>query len=188
MIAVDFLSSSLDSLFKTLVDKSHKTLKNLKEGFDDNGEILNIVKEIGEENKTVKDLKKDYPDKIENLEEALLNYIGEKDLKILKTEISDNIWKYLNKKLAHPNEYLNCPDVYQFSVDNLEKEDFFSKLKIDYPSDEEIERTKETIKLFDFKNGEELTQLYLKSDVILLTYVFEKFIKVSTNEFDINPP
>ena len=37
------------------------------------------------------------------------------------------------------------------------------------------------------KNGEELTKLFLKSDVILLTCVFEKIIKVSTNEFGINP-
>ena len=37
------------------------------------------------------------------------------------------------------------------------------------------------------RNGEELTQLYLKGDVSLLVCVFEKFIKVSINEFGINP-
>ena len=31
------------------------------------------------------------------------------------------------------------------------------------------------------------TQLYLKSDYLLLTFVFEKFIKASINEFRINP-
>ena len=41
--------------------------------------------------------------------------------------------------------------------------------------------------IFDIKIGEELTQLYLKSDVSLLRCVFEKFIKVSVNEFGINP-
>ena len=67
------------------------------------------------------------------------------------------------------------------------KKDFFSKLKNDYPDDEEIERTKEIIKLFNFKNGGDLTKLYCKSDVIFLTDVFEKFVKVSTKEFRINP-
>ena len=36
--------------------------------------------------------KKDYPDRIKNLEETLLNYMGENDLKLLKTEFRDN-WK-----------------------------------------------------------------------------------------------
>ena len=40
------LSSSLDSLVKTLVDNSHKTLKDVEEENIDNDEILNIVNEI----------------------------------------------------------------------------------------------------------------------------------------------
>ena len=34
-------------------------------------------------------------------------------------------------------------------VNNLKRGNFFSKLKNDYPDDEEIERTKEIIKLFN---------------------------------------
>ena len=98
-----FLSSSLDSLVKTKVDNSHKTLKSLKKEIVDNGEILNIVNEIGEEDRIIKDLEKYYPNKIKELEEALLNYMGEIDLKILKTGFPDK-WKFLNKKLAYPYE------------------------------------------------------------------------------------
>ena len=72
-------------------------------------------------------------------------------------------------------------------VDNLQKEDFFSKLKNKCPENDEIIRTKEITKVFDFKNGEELTKLYLKSEVSLLADVFEKFVKVSTEEYGINP-
>ena len=36
------------------------------------------------------------------------------------------------------------------------------------------------------KSGEEITSFYLKSDVILLADVFEKFRKVSIEEFDFN--
>ena len=46
-----FLSSGLDSLVKTIVDNSHKTLKNLKEEIVDNDKILNFV------NKNVRRLK-----------------------------------------------------------------------------------------------------------------------------------
>ena len=41
--------------------------------------------------------------------------------------------------------------------------------------------------MFDIKSGEELTKLYCKSDVFLLADVFEKFVKVSTREYKINP-
>ena len=39
---------------------------------------------------------------------------------------------------------------------------------------------------FDIKNGEELTKLFCKSDVILLADVMEEFVKVSTEEYDLN--
>ena len=179
------LSSGLDSLVKTVVDNSNKTLENLKEEIVDNDEIINIINEIIEDGKTIKDLKKDYPE-IENLEEALLDYMGENNLKILKTGFPDK-WKFLTKKLAYPYEYFNSFDDYKKPVNKLEKKHFFSKLKNKCPDDDGIERTMDIIKRFNIKNGEELTEIYLKSDVILLACVFEKFIKVSVNEFGINP-
>ena len=118
----------------------------------------------------------------ESLDELVKN-LNEDDFKILKKEFPDK-WQFLNKKLAYPYEYLNIIDEYKKPVDNLEKEDFFSKLKNGYPDDEQ---TKEIIKLFNIKDGGELTKLYCKSDVILLTDVFEKFVKVSTKEYGINP-
>ena len=181
-----FLSSGLDSLVKTLVDNSRKTLKNLKEVTEDFDEILDIVNKIAEEDKTIKDLKKDYPEEIKNLEESLLNYMGENDFKILKTRFPDQ-WKFLTKKLAYPDEYFNRIDDYKKPVNKLEKKDFFSKLKNKRPDDEEIQRTMDNIEKFNIKNGEELTQIYLKSDVLLLACVFEKFIKISVNQFGINP-
>ena len=54
-------------------------------------------------------------------------------------------------------------------------------------SDEEIEKTKEVIKLFTIKkNRHELTQLCLKSDFLLLACLSEKYIKRSIKEVDIN--
>ena len=41
--------------------------------------------------------------------------------------------------------------------------------------------------MFNIEIREEVSQLYSKSDVLLLAYVFEKFIKVSINKFGINP-
>ena len=72
-------------------------------------------------------------------------------------------------------------------VINLDKENFFSKLKNKGPDDNETQRTREFIKVFIINNREELTQTYLKSDVLLLADVFEKFVKVSTEVYGINP-
>ena len=171
-----FLSSSLESLVKTIVDNTHKTLKNLKEEMVDNDETLDIVNKIVEDDSTIEDLKRDYPGNIKNLEGALLNYMGENDPKILKTGVPDK-WKYLTKKLSYPYEYLSSMDDYQKPVDNLKKEYFFSKLKNKCPDAEQIERTMENIKRFNIKKGEELTAIYLRSDVLLLADVFEKIFK-----------
>ena len=108
------------------------------------------------------------------------------DFKILKKEFPDK-WQHLNKKLPYPYQYFNSIDDYKKPVNDLKKEDFFIKLKNDYPDDDEIERTKEIIKLFNIKNGGELTKLYCKSDVILLAHVVEKLVKVSTREYKFNP-
>ena len=118
--------------------------------------------------------------------DKLVKNLNEDDFEILKKEFPDK-WQFLNKKLAYPYQYFNSIDDYKKPVNNLKKEDFFNKLKNDYPDDNEIERTKEIIRLFNIKDGEELTKLYCKSDVILLADVFEKFVKVSTEECKINP-
>ena len=107
-----FLSSSLDSLVRTLVDNSDKRLRDFKDEIVDNDEILDIVSKIEEnyteeilnleeDDRTIENLKKYYSEEIDNLEEALLNYMGENDLKVLKRGFPDK-WKYLTKKLAYP--------------------------------------------------------------------------------------
>ena len=69
----------------------------------------------------------------------------------------------------------------------MKKEDFFTKLKNKYPDDDEVQRTKETIKIFDSENADDLTKLCLRSDVILIADLFENFINISIEEFGINP-
>ena len=95
-------------------------------------------------------------------------------------------WQYLNKNSAYSYRYFNNIDDYQKPVIILREEDFFSKLKNKCPDDEEIERTKEFNNSFVIKNGEKLTKLFCKSDVILLADVIDKFVKVSTKEDGIN--
>ena len=95
---------------------------------------------------------------------------------------TDELFK---KTLAYPYEYLNLSNIPE--PFNLSPEDFWSILKQTTPSLEEINRTQEIIKKYDLKNGQELTKLYLKMDVLQLTDVFENFVEKSTLEYGINP-
>ena len=103
----------------------------------------------------------------------------------MKTEFHVK-WKNLIEKLAYQNEYLNGFDDYQKTVNFFKKEEFFKKLKTVYTNDLKMEKTKEIIKIFIIKGGEKLTKSHLKIKVTLLTCVFEKFLEVSINEFDVN--
>ena len=98
----------------------------------DNEEIFDITNEIAEEDRTIEKFKKFYPNKFDELEETLLNYRGEIDLKNLKTELLDNMWKHLISKLNYPYEVFKSNNGYQKPLDNLKKEDFFSKSKNDH--------------------------------------------------------
>ena len=101
-----------------------------------NDEILNFVNEIKLSFKkdkynidSIKDIEKDYPDKIKKIEETSNKYIGELDLKILKTVFPDKKWEYLTKNLAYPYQPFNSIDDYQKTINNIKTEDFFKKLK-----------------------------------------------------------
>ena len=91
------------------------------------------------------------------------------------------------KKLPYPYQYFNKLDDYKKPVNSLKKEDFCNKLENKYPDDNKIELIKEIFKVFDIKNGEEMTKSYLKIDEVLLADVFENFVKVSIEEYGINP-
>ena len=167
-------------------------MKDFKEKIVDNVELLNIVnekktimKEDRYNNDSIKALWKGYPEKNEKLEETFIIYMGENDLKILKTEFRDKKWKYLTK-IRHIHMNSSTAWWLSKSVDNLKKKDF-SKSKSKCLDDEEIERTREIFEIFNFKNWEEFTEPYLKKDVLLLACDFEKFIEVSVWKFEFNP-
>ena len=101
-----------------------------------------------------------------------------------------NHWMLLKNKLAYPYEYYKTLEDYEKPIDELLESGnkaCFSKTKNKIPDQEEIDRTNEIIRIFNIKNGREMTELYCKADVRLLADIFEKFIKVSISEFGINP-
>ena len=93
--------------------------------------------------------------------------------------------KLFKKKLASPYEYFNL-DNFDKPL-NLNKEECWSTLTHSYPSDDDIKRTQKLIDKKNIKNGQELTMLYLKMDVLQLADVFENFVESSTRECKSNP-
>ena len=121
--------------------------------------------------------------------EKLTESLKEDDYIHLKKHFP-NHWMLLKNKLAYPYEFYKTLEDYERPIDDLLKagnEAYFSKTKNKLPDQEEIDRTNDIIRLFNIKNGRELTELYCKADVILLADIFEKFIEVSKTEFGINP-
>ena len=101
-----------------------------------------------------------------------------------------NHWVLFKNKLAYPYEFYKTLEDYERPIEDLLKagnEAYYSKTKNEIPDQKEIDRTNEIIKLFNIKNGRELTELYNKADVILLADIFEKFTEDSKTEFGINP-
>ena len=76
----------------------------------------------------------------------------------------------------------------RFNEDELpDKSNFFSSLKDSEINEEEYERAVCVWKLFIIKNLGQYDHLYLKTDVLLLADVFDKFIKTCLNYYGLNP-
>ena len=72
-------------------------------------------------------------------------------------------------------------------LNQYSSKNYWSTLTQSFPSDKDIERTKEIIIKFGIQDGQELTMLYLYLDVILLADVFENFVKTCTDDIAIKP-
>ena len=67
------------------------------------------------------------------------------------------------------------------------KDAFCSSLKDKGITDKEYLRLIEVWKVFDIKNLGEYHDLYLKTDVLLLCDLFEKFINFSSKYYELDP-
>lgn len=104
------------------------------------------------------------------------------------------------RKLFPENEKFNLmrqKGIFPYSfVDKLEKlnteflpskEQFFDSLNDEHISDKDYQRAVKVWNLFECKSLGEYSDIYLKSDVLLLCDVFENFRKICLNKYKLDP-
>lgn len=92
----------------------------------------------------------------------------------------------LSRKGVFPYEYINSWE--RFKEQTLpSKKQFFSTLTNEEISDKDYLHAKSVWSEFDIQNLGQYTDLYLKTDVLLLTDVFEQFRTTCKRDFDLDP-
>ena len=102
---------------------------------------------------------------------------------IIKTEKCLGL---LTEKGVYPYDYMNAFD--KFNDEQLpSKEQFYSRLTEEGITNDDYTKAKQIWKHFDIKNMGEYHDLYLKTDVLLLTDVFENFRDMCFSYYGLDP-
>ena len=92
----------------------------------------------------------------------------------------------MTKKGVYPYDYMNSFE--KFEDNRLpKKEDFFSIMNNEHITDEEYQHAQNVWNEFGLSSMGEYHDLYLKSDILLLTDVFENFRKVCQQYYELDP-
>ena len=112
--------------------------------------------------------------------DSLVKNLMDEDFKYLSDEFSGEFLKLVKEKGVYPYEYMDS--FKKFSEDKLPDNcEFFSFLKDKYVSEKDYRKAINVLNTFKMKALGNYHDLYLKTDVLLLADVFEKFIKTWLN-------
>ena len=115
-----------------------------------------------------------------------MNSSLDKYFKYLSEEFSNEQSKLVKERGIYPYEYMS--PFKKFKENKLpDKCKFFSSLKDCGVNEKEYQKADNVWKVFKIKSWGEYHDLYLKTDVLLLCDVFEKFIKTSLNYYNLDP-
>ena len=117
---------------------------------------------------------------------SLVKNLSNNDFRYLSEEFSVKYLELVKEKGVHPYEYMDS--FKKLSVDKLpDKSKFFSYLKDGCISEKDYQRANNVWNEFKMKTIGDYHDLYLKTDVLLLADVFEKFIKTCLDYYELDP-
>ena len=104
----------------------------------------------------------------------------------MKGDYTNKQKQLILKKGVYPYEYIDCYN--RFNEEKLpDKDAFYSSLSEVGIKDIEYKHAQEVWKEFNIKTIGEYHDLYLKTDVLLLTDVFESFRNTAINDYKLDP-
>ncbi|KYN15673.1 hypothetical protein ALC57_12104 [Trachymyrmex cornetzi] len=121
--------------------------------------------------------------------EKLASYLDKDKLKIVQSEfsiLSDEEFELLTRKGIFPYEYVDCVD--KLPDTRLQpRELFYSSLTGDTVSESDYAHALNVWKRFSIRTLGEYSDLYLKTDVLLLADIFENFRNSCVASYDLDP-
>ncbi|MCG7879165.1 MAG: C2H2-type zinc finger protein [Candidatus Thiodiazotropha endolucinida] len=126
------------------------------------------------------------PSSLENLVEDLAQD-GLQAFPHLRSEINDEVKaNLLLRKGVYPYEYMDSFEKFE-EAELPPKEEFYSSIKKEHISSADYEHAQTVFKTFNMTSLGEYHDVYLKSDVILLTDVFEAFRNLCLKQYELDP-
>ena len=117
--------------------------------------------------------------------EKLVSNLPRKSLKYTSQKFKGKKLDLMARKGVYPYDHMDSFD--KFNEKLPTKEEFYSVLNNEHISDEDYKNAQNVWNTFSLKNMGEYHNLYLKSDVLLLAYVFENFRKTCLEYYKLDP-
>ena len=118
--------------------------------------------------------------------DSLVKNLMDEDFRYLSEEYSAELLRLVKEKGVYPYEYMDS--FKRFDENKLpDKCNSFSSLKDSGIGEEEYQRPNSVWNAFKMNTLGDYHDLYLKTDVLLLADVFEKFIKTCLNYYGLDP-
>ena len=117
--------------------------------------------------------------------EKLVGNLPKESLKYTSKIFKGTKFDLMVRKGVYPYDYMDSFD--KFNSPLPKKEEFYSILNNEHISDENYKHSQNVWNTFNLKNMGEYHDLYLQSDILLLTDVFENFRKTCLEYYKLDP-